>query len=152
MSQHHTVSCRPEHCHWGYFDAALAPVVTIASGDTVSIDCVSGGLDIVPKGDNFEILGDHIEILDELEPKLGAHILTGPVAVAGAEPGDVLQIDILSIDFRGRTGVTPASARWSARFPRTSRSARVWHSGIDRQRGVSRCRWGARSTSRRFSG
>ena len=79
MSQHHTVSCRPEHCHWGYFDAALPPVVTVESGDTVSIDCVSGGMDIVPKGGNFEVLGDHLEILDKLEPRLGAHILSGPV-------------------------------------------------------------------------
>src|SRR5437588_201861 len=50
MSQHHTVSCRPEHCHWGFFDAALKPVATLASGDTVSIDCVSGGPEVLPAG------------------------------------------------------------------------------------------------------
>jgi acetamidase/formamidase len=136
MSQHHTVSCRPEHCHWGYFDAALAPVVTVESGDTVSIDCVSGGADIVPKGDNFEILGDHLEILDKLEPKLGAHILSGPVAVAGAEPGDVLQIDILNIDFRqnwGYTRIRPLVGTLPEDFP----IRKTWHSGIDRQRGVA---------------
>jgi len=38
MSQHHVVSCRPEHCHWGFFDAALAPIVTVQSGDTVQVD------------------------------------------------------------------------------------------------------------------
>ena len=43
MSTHHTVACRPEHCHWGFFDSALPPVVTVASGDTVTLDCVSGG-------------------------------------------------------------------------------------------------------------
>jgi acetamidase/formamidase len=136
MSQHHTVSCRPEHCHWGYFDAALNPVVTIQSGDTVSIDCVSGGMDIVPKGNNFEILGDHLEILDKLEPKLGAHILTGPVAVAGAEPGDVLQIDILNIDCRqnwGYTRIRPLVGTLPEDFP----IRKTWHSGIDRQRGVA---------------
>src|SRR5215469_18364019 len=57
MSQHHIVSCRPEHCHWGFFDAALNPVVTVTSGDTVQVDCVSGGPDILPKGDHWEILG-----------------------------------------------------------------------------------------------
>ena len=46
MSTHHTVSCRPEHCHWGFFDANLPPAVTVASGDTVTLDCVSGGRDI----------------------------------------------------------------------------------------------------------
>jgi acetamidase/formamidase len=136
MSQHHTVSCRPEHCHWGYFDAALAPVVTIESGDTVSIDCVSGGMDIVPKGDNFEVLGDHLDILDKLEPKLGAHILTGPVAVRGAGPGDVLQIDILNIDCRqnwGYTRIRPLVGTLPEDFP----IRKTWHSGIDRQRGVA---------------
>ncbi|HEX3884589.1 MAG TPA: acetamidase/formamidase family protein [Stellaceae bacterium] len=136
MSEHHTVSCQPEHCHWGYFDSALAPVVTVQSGDTVSIDCVSGGTDIVPKGDGFEILGDHLEILDKLEPKLGAHILTGPVAVAGAEPGDVLQIDILNIDCRqnwGYTRIRPLVGTLPEDFP----IRKTWHSGIDRQRGVA---------------
>ena len=136
MSQHHTVSCQPEHCHWGYFDSALAPVVTIQSGDTVSVDCVSGGMDIVPKGDNFEVLGDHLAILDKLEPKLGAHILTGPVAVAGAEPGDVLQIDILNIDCRqnwGYTRIRPLVGTLPEDFP----IRKTWHSGIDRQRGVA---------------
>ncbi|HEX5319339.1 MAG TPA: acetamidase/formamidase family protein [Stellaceae bacterium] len=136
MSQHHTVSCRPAHCHWGYFDAALAPVVTIDSGDTVSIACVSGGADILPKGDNFEILPDHLEIHDGLEPKFGAHILTGPVAVAGAEPGDVLQIDILNIDFRqnwGYTRIRPLVGTLPEDFP----IRKTWHSGIDRQRGVA---------------
>ena len=106
MAQHHTVSCRPEHCHWGYFDAALAAVATIASGDTVAVDCVSGGPEILPKGGGFEIIPDHLAIHRGLEQKLGAHILTGPIAVAGAEPGDVLQIDILNIDFRQNWGYT----------------------------------------------
>jgi acetamidase/formamidase len=137
MSQHHTVSCRPEHCHWGFFDAALAPVVTVASGDTVSIDCVSGGPDILPeRGSPLEILPDLLAIHDKLEPKLGAHILTGPVAVAGAEPGDVLQIDILAIDLRqnwGYTRIRPLVGTLPEDFP----IRKTWHSGIDRQRGVA---------------
>jgi acetamidase/formamidase len=142
MSQHHTVTCRPEHCHWGYFDASLAPVVTIASGDTVSIDCVSGGADILPKGDGFEVLSDHLAIHRGLEQRLGAHILTGPVAVAGAEPGDVLEVEILNIDCRqnwGYTRVRPLAGTLPEDFP----IRKIWHSGIDRQRGVATLPWGA---------
>ena len=81
MSQHHVVSCGPEHCHWGFFDAALQPIVTVQSGDTVQIDCVSGGPDILPKGDNWEILPDHLAIHAGLAQGTGAHILTGPIEV-----------------------------------------------------------------------
>src|SRR5947207_15940348 len=59
MSQHHTIACRPNNCHWGFFDAALDPVATLASGDTVAVDCVSGGRDILPTDPSFEILADH---------------------------------------------------------------------------------------------
>ncbi|MBV8493469.1 MAG: acetamidase/formamidase family protein, partial [Alphaproteobacteria bacterium] len=133
MSQHHTVACRPEHCHWGFFDAALKPVATVASGDTVSIDCVSGGPEVLPAGSGFEILSDHRAILEKLTPKLGAHILTGPVAIADAEPGDVLEIEILSIDCRqnwGYTRIRPLSGTLPEDFP----IRRTWHSRIDRQR------------------
>src|SRR6202051_725805 len=106
MSQHHVVSCRPEHCHWGFFDAALKPVVTIASGDTVTVDCVSGGRDILPTDPNFEILADHRAIHGALTTPRGAHSLTGPIEVAAAEPGDVLQVDILSIECRQNWGYT----------------------------------------------
>ncbi len=141
MSQHHTVPCRPDHCHWGFFDAALTPVVTVASGDTVSIDCVSGGRDILPSDPAFEILADHRAIHGALTPRLGAHILTGPVAVDGAMPGDVLQIDILSIEPRqnwGYTRMRPLAGTLPGDFP----MHRLWHSGIDRQRGVATLPWG----------
>jgi acetamidase/formamidase len=142
MSQHHVVSCGPEHCHWGFFDAALKPIVTVASGDTVQIDCVSGGPDILPKGDHWEILDDHLAIHAGLNQGTGAHILTGPIAVEGAEPGDVLQVDILSISPRqnwGYTRIRPFSGTLPEDFP----MRKLLHSGIDRQRGVCTLPWGA---------
>src|SRR5579883_3282290 len=100
MATHHTLPASPQTCHWGFFDAALQPVLTVASGDTVTLASVSGGPDVLPQGQGFEILPEHRDIHRALEPKLGAHILTGPIAVDGALPGDVLQIDILSIQPR----------------------------------------------------
>jgi acetamidase/formamidase len=135
MPQHHVVSCKPEHCHWGFFDAELKPVATVASGDTVHIECVSGGPEVLPPPAGMEVLDDHKAILGALTPKLGAHILTGPVFVEGAEPGDVLEIEIMAIDFRqnwGYTRIRPLSGTLPEDFP----VRRMWHSGIDRQRGV----------------
>ena len=141
MTEHHTIACRPDHCHWGFFDAALAPVATVASGDTVAFDCVSGGRDILPPDPGFEVLADHRAIHAALTPRLGAHILTGPVAVEGAEPGDVLQIDILSVEPRqnwGYTRIRPLAGTLPEDFPYT----KIWHSGIDRQRGITTLPWG----------
>ncbi|HLY47505.1 MAG TPA: acetamidase/formamidase family protein [Stellaceae bacterium] len=141
MSQHHTVACRPQNCHWGFFDAALAPVVTVASGDTVAVDCISGGRDILPTDPAFEVLADHHAIHGALTPRLGAHILTGPIAVADAVPGDVLQIDILSVEPRqnwGYTRIRPLAGTLPEDFPYT----KLWHSGIDRQRGMATLPWG----------
>ena len=45
---HHHLHSSPETCHWGFFDAKLKPVLTVASGDEVTIDTVSGGPDVVP--------------------------------------------------------------------------------------------------------
>ena len=105
------------------------------------VDCVSGGPDILPKGDNWEILADHLAIHAGLDKGTGAHILTGPVAVAGAAPGDVLQIDILNIDCRqnwGYTRIRPHAGTLPEDFPMRE----LMHSGIDRQRGVCTLPWG----------
>jgi len=142
MSQHHMLRAGPESCHWGFFDAGLKPVLTVASGDTVTIESVSGGPDVLPQGDRFDILPEHLAIHGSLEPRLGAHILTGPIAVENAEPGDVLEIQILSIDCRqnwGYTRIRPLSGTLPEDFP----VRRIWHTGIDRQRGVATLPWGA---------
>ena len=43
MPAQHVLCASPETVHWGYFDARLAPRLTVDSGDTVTLDCVSGG-------------------------------------------------------------------------------------------------------------
>ncbi len=141
MARHHRLPAGAKTCHWGFFDAALEPVLTVESGDTVSVDCVSGGPEVLPQGTSYEILSDHRAILEALEPKLGAHILTGPIAVSSAEPGDVLQIDILSVALRqnwGYTRIRPLAGTLPEEFP----LRRIWHSRIDRQRGVAALPWG----------
>jgi acetamidase/formamidase len=142
MSQHHVLRAGPETCHWGYFDAGLKPVLTIASGDTVTLDSVSGGPDILPSDGRFDILPEHKAIHAAIEPRMGAHILTGPIAVEGAAPGDALAIEILSIDCRqnwGYTRIRPLSGTLPEDFP----VRRTWHTAIDRQRGIATVPFGA---------
>jgi acetamidase/formamidase len=135
MTTHHTLRAGPETCHWGYFDAGLRPVLRVASGDTVSVDCVSGAPEVMP-GPPFEVLPEQRAIHARLTPFAGGgHILTGPIAVEGAEPGDTLEIRIRAIDFRqnwGWTRIAPLRGTIPEDFPKR----KLWHTAIDRQRGI----------------
>jgi acetamidase/formamidase len=88
----HTIGPTPATVHWGYLDAKIPPRLTVDPGDTVIVDTVSGGLADV--GDTSIMLPHHREICEKLKPSPGPHILTGPIAVRGAEPGDTLEIRI----------------------------------------------------------
>jgi acetamidase/formamidase len=90
---HHHLHSSPETCHWGFFEARLKPVLTIASGDEVTIDTISGGPDAVPDAKQFHIPPELAEVHARSERMLPGHILTGPVAVEGAKPGEVLEVE-----------------------------------------------------------
>jgi acetamidase/formamidase len=139
MSTHHTLTPGGKTCHWGFFDAELPAVLTIASGDTVTIDTVSGALDNLPP--QFEALATHRDVLATLTPRMRGHIMTGPVAVEGAEPGDVLEVRIDAITPSqnwGYTAISPINGTLPEDFP----MRRLWYSAIDRQRGVATLPWG----------
>lgn len=96
----HTLRSSPDTIHWGYFEAGLRPALTVASGDTVRIEAVSGNRDVLPPA-GFHVPPELLEII-EANPGIpcGPHILTGPVAVAGAMPGDMLEIRIEAVELR----------------------------------------------------
>lgn len=97
MPQDHYLPTTVETVAWGYFDASRKPVLTIASGDTVTIDSLpAGDLKELPQ-DASRIRADHRLLLDNAVRGKGPHPVNGPVYVKGAEPGDVLQIDIIDI-------------------------------------------------------
>lgn len=116
---HHHLRSTPEHVVWGYIDAALPPVLTVDSGDTVTIDAVSGDKSDLPH-DRGRVLPDHAAILEKTPRGPGPHVLTGPVAVRGAKPGDVLQVDILDVALRqdwGYCKVKPLLGTLPEEFP-----------------------------------
>ncbi|MCW2686668.1 MAG: putative acetamidase/formamidase [Mycobacterium sp.] len=89
----HHLPATPSTVHWGYFDPRLAPTLTVASGDLVAIETLTHHA-----GDAPDLLMDAgiTDIFDRVDDRgPGPHLLTGPIAVAGARPGDVLQVDIL---------------------------------------------------------
>ena len=93
----HLIDWKPDNLFWGYFDANTPPVLKVASGDEVVMNCLPACLpsDLPPDGSG--VLSDHILAMEKHQSNRGAgpHMLTGPVFVEGAEAGDVLQVDIL---------------------------------------------------------
>jgi acetamidase/formamidase len=89
----HRLPATPSTVHWGYFDPRPEPAVTIASGDLVAIETLTHHA-----GDAPDLLMDAgiTDVFDRVTDRgPGPHLLTGPIAVDGARPGDVLQVDIL---------------------------------------------------------
>jgi acetamidase/formamidase len=98
------VAATPDTVKWGFFDAAIPGVARVASGSEVIIDTISGEPNCLPADDAYEILPEHWPILKGVERGPGPHFLTGPIHVEGAEPGHVLEVDILDITLRQNWG------------------------------------------------
>jgi acetamidase/formamidase len=104
-SKTHRLEATPDTIVYGYYWSEAKPVLRIASGDIIDVDTL---LTNTPMGLSRAGVPDN-KIQDSLKAIVGqvtgdrrgpgGHILTGPVYVEGAEPGDVLEVKVLSIDF-----------------------------------------------------
>jgi len=149
MPARHTLDSSPDTVHWGYFDAAIPPRLTVASGDVVTIHTVSGGLVEVP--DPAIMRPAHREIAEKLRPVLGPHILTGPIAVSGAEPGDTLEVRIEAIELAADWGwnvIRPLKGTLPEDFPAFRRRIIP----IDRRALTATLPWGPTLPLRPFFG
>ena len=131
----HTLMPSPTTVVYGGYDPEATPVLRVASGDVVDVGAVStcGARLLRPGVDTGRIEPAWRAIVQAARDSTlrrgpGGHILTGPIAVDGAEPGDVLEIRIQSIDidlpwacnsFGPRSGFIPEE------FPGTSRTRLV---------------------------
>jgi acetamidase/formamidase len=143
--RHHTLAVSPATVHWGYFSKAVAPALTIRSGDRVTIETLTHHA-----GDDYErmIAGDpgaesvyrwtrdakavarrgagptEGPFQRGSGEGLGVHLLTGPVAIEEAEAGDVLEVRILDVQPRpsrhalhaGRCFGSNAAANWGFHY------------------------------------
>ena len=116
--KHFTLPVSPATVHWGYFSKKVAPALTLRSGDRATIETLTHHAN-----DDYErmIAGDpgaesvfhwtreHKAVarrgsgptegpfIRGAGEGLGVHLLTGPVAVEGAEPGDILEVRVLDV-------------------------------------------------------
>lgn len=147
----HVLEPSPETVHWGYFDSKLTPRLAIESGDTVVISSVSGGPEILPPAPHVippAQLAIHEKVTRRVLP---GHILTGPVAVRGSKPGQVLQIDI--------NDIAPLT-QWAyhlimpllGALPYDFQERRLIHLTLDDQRTAWRLPWGQQVPYKPFFG
>ena len=94
----------PQTVQWGYFDASLAPAAEVDPGEVFRFRSVTGSPDdaVPPEWVQPEIAEIYASVR---ERGPGGHLLTGPVAVRGARPGRVLQVDIISVELGAPYGI-----------------------------------------------
>lgn len=144
--RHHHVPATAETVHWGYFSRAIPPALTVQSGDIVTIETLTqhayDDYERMIKGDSGAESVFHWTRERKAVDRRGAgpadasiygrgngegfgvHILTGPVAVQGAEPGDVLEVRILDLaprlaanaKYEGRAFGSNVAAWWGFHY------------------------------------
>lgn len=143
--KHHQLPVSPKTVHWGYFSKSLAPALTLKSGERATIETLTHHA-----YDDYERMiegdpGAESVFKWTRETKavarrgagptegpfergagegVGVHILTGPVAVEGAEPGDIIEVRVLDVRPRpscsachaGRCFGSNAAASWGFHY------------------------------------
>jgi acetamidase/formamidase len=98
----HRLEATPSTVAYGYYWSEAKPVLKIASGDIIDVDTLlTSTPDRLEKAGvpAAEIQPSLRAIVDQVKDRgPGGHILTGPIHVEGAEPGDALEVRVLSID------------------------------------------------------
>ena len=138
--------------HRGVFDSTLPPVLTIASGDVVEVTTLSGNPDQIPPPElGFTVLPEHRDVLARVPTGEGPHLLTGPIAVEGAMPGDELVVEVLDMKLAqdwGWNRFAPGMGALPEQFP----DARCIHIAIDRAAGTVTLPWGLKLNAAPFFG
>ncbi|HEX3992332.1 MAG TPA: acetamidase/formamidase family protein [Acetobacteraceae bacterium] len=138
----HTLRASPETVRIGVFNALFPPVMTIESGDRVEVQCVSGRESVMPPADAPFTIPPELSAIMAANPGVQAgHIVTGPIAIAGAMPGDMLEIRIEKIipgaDW-GYNLIRPLAGTLPEDFHETT----LMHIPVDSGRGVCSLPWG----------
>ena len=126
----HLLASTPQTVRWGWLpNANSSACLTVASGDTVTIDTVSHEGILPDQGrDTVGFLGSYgVKATDVLHdakeiasseipwgPECGRHVVTGPIAVTGAAPGDVLRIDVVDLLPRAPYGFVSSRCGYGA--------------------------------------
>lgn len=132
----------PSTVAWGYYWAGAKPVLRIKSGDTVTVQTLttSSPASLARAGvKDADIQPELKQIYAEVKDKgPGGHILTGPIYIDGAEPGDVLEVRIQKIDFSVPYAANSFSPRSGVLPPTDFQRGQTKIIPIDVKRGIAK--------------
>jgi acetamidase/formamidase len=124
--QLHELPLAPENVHWGYYSGSLEPVLRVDSGDSVRVETLlARGLErLLLAGADPDQIPQRLKDVDAAitDRGPGAHPLTGPMWVEGAEPGDVVEVRMLDFELLHPFGLSyfvPGSGTLPEDFPYT---------------------------------
>ncbi|WP_158970368.1 acetamidase/formamidase family protein [Chachezhania sediminis] len=146
----HFLTSTPETVHWGWFDAHLQPVLTVDSGDTVTVEALSGAPSNLP-GPGFDVPRALLDIHERAERRMPGHLLTGPIAIRDALPGDVLEVRVIDVAPMVDWGYT-LFRPLAGGLPDDFDTAEQIHPQIDLFTNTARLPWGSKLDLKPFFG
>lgn len=126
----HFLRASRDTVHWGYFDAALAPALKVRSGDLIQVQAITHHAGDAPELMMDDAIRELYASIPEEDRNPGVHIMTGPIHVEGAQPGDMLEVRYLSMKPRFRHGSNLA-ANWGYLYKEFGEKERVTIYEID---------------------
>ncbi|MDC0835394.1 Acetamidase [Geitlerinema sp. FC II] len=124
MAKHH-LNATCETVHVGGFSPHLPPALTVESGDAIAVETYTGFY-LCDNAPEAFVPPELAEIRKNLPQNRivssGSHLLTGPVAVRGAKPGDVLEVRLNAIEPSLRVGFNAVRRTWGVLPERFSQS------------------------------
>ena len=149
--QVHRLDPSPTTVTWGYYEASVRPVLTVRSGDTVVVRSLLGLDPRILEASGAAADPMVAEIYRRVTKGPGSHMLTGPIFVEEAQPGDVLEVEIQRIELTlpyAYNRFRPGAGLLAADYPYTF--LRIVP--LDRQRGVASVAPGVEVPLRPFFG
>ncbi len=136
---HHILKASCQTVHLGGFSQQLKPALIVDSGDSIEVETYTGFY-IYDKAPPEFLTPEFLEICQHLPPERnvgqGPHLLTGPIYVKDAEPGDVLEVKLEAISPRLPIGFNAIRSGWGA-LPQQFTEPRLRFIGLDLEKGVA---------------
>ena len=136
---HHILKASCQTVHLGGFSYQLEPALVVNSGDSIDVETYTGFYLYDQAPPEF-LTPEFIEICQNLPTERkagpGPHLLTGPIYVNNAEPGDVLEVKLEAISPRLPIGFNAIRPGWGA-LPEQFTEPRLRFIPLDLEKGVA---------------